>query len=295
MTFDYKEYRKRPEAKAYRKEYSQRPEVKAKHRISQKKYYNKNTKKYSKYMKVYRAKNRDLYLEYMSDYQKERVRKLNAKGLTGRGTPFKVVNGINLSQIRKSDGKPFGAIRIKQPRKHKQTEFYKQYGITGAEMARRVGITKEAVRRRFVKGLKVDDPINKSKAETFEGKTIREWAKELNVSIGSMTYRIKECKSPHYLPKEKPKSKPKQLSFCFSWDEKEQKILEKFRLGQIIRKIMHKTYLEKKRELPEWTDKDEIVRVKKAFLEKKRQWTDKDGYRAVIESGPYKGQWKARK
>ena len=31
------------------------------------------------------------------------------------------------------------------------------------------------------------------------------------------------------------------------------------------------------------------------FLEKKRQWTDKDGYRAVIESGPYKGQWKARK
>ena len=97
-----------------------------------------------------------------------------------------------------------------------KTEFYKQYGMTMAEMGRRLGVSKECVRIRFKNGKKVDGPNIKGagagrKAETYEGKTIREWAKELNVSIGSMTYRIGECNDPHYLPRRKTEVEGKTI------------------------------------------------------------------------------------
>ena len=160
---------------------------------------------------------------------------------------------------------------IKNYHHWKKSPFYKQYGMTMAEMGRRVGVSRECVRRRLANGKKVDGPNNKSKAKTFEGKTIREWAKELNVSIGAMTYRIRDRNDPHYLPKkivkkEKPKSKPKQLDL-FSWYEKEQKILERYRLGQIkMREYNEEKMLKKERKDPR-----------------------------VILSGPYKVQWKAKK
>jgi hypothetical protein len=85
-----------------------------------------------------------------------------------------------------------------------KTEFYKQYGMTMADMGRRVGVSKECIRIRFKNGKKVDGPKNIKgagagrKAETYEGKTIREWAKELNVPIGQMYYRIREHNDPRF-------------------------------------------------------------------------------------------------
>ena len=85
------------------------------------------------------------------------------------------------------------------------TEFYRQYGMTMAEMARRSGVTKECVRKRFARGKPVDAPYGQwsggRKAKIHEGKTIQEWAEELNVSICQMTYRILECRDPHYQPR----------------------------------------------------------------------------------------------
>ena len=83
------------------------------------------------------------------------------------------------------------------------TEFYKQYGMTMAEMGRRTGVSKEAIRLRFKNGKKVDGPNMKGagagrKAKIYEGKTIQEWAKELNVPIGQMYHRISYHNDPHY-------------------------------------------------------------------------------------------------
>ena len=83
------------------------------------------------------------------------------------------------------------------------TEFYKQYGMTMAEMGRRTGVSKEAIRLRFKNGKKVDGPNMKGagagrKAKIYEGKTIQEWAKELNVPIGRIYYRIREHNDPRF-------------------------------------------------------------------------------------------------
>ena len=64
------------------------------------------------------------------------------------------------------------------------TEFYKQYGMTMAEMGRRTGVSKEAIRLRFKNGKKVDGPIMKGggrKAKPYEGKTIKECSNWANV------------------------------------------------------------------------------------------------------------------
>ena len=45
--------------------------------------------------------------------------------------------------------------------------FYKQYGMTMAEMGRRVGITKEAIRKRFIRGRDVT-LIGKQKKCSYE-------------------------------------------------------------------------------------------------------------------------------
>ena len=79
----------------------------------------------------------------------------------------------------------------------KHTSFYRQYGITMAEMARRSGVTKECIRKRYQRGIRVDGP-NRAEArrtttlKLYEGKTRREWARELNVPLGSVLYRLKQ-------------------------------------------------------------------------------------------------------
>ena len=75
------------------------------------------------------------------------------------------------------------------------TEFYRQYGMTMAEMGRRSGVSKEGIRKRFARGKPVDGPNRAGggrPAKTYEGKTRREWAKELNVPLGSVLYRLKQ-------------------------------------------------------------------------------------------------------
>ena len=158
---------------------------------------------------------------------------------------------------------------IKNYHHWKKSPFYKQYGMNMAEMGRRIGISKEAVRRRFKKGLKVDAPIKKPvplNDRVYKGKTYGEWAKELKCSKEVIEWRIKHNNNPILIPKPKPKSKPKQLDL-FGWYEKEQIILERFRLGQIkMREYNEEKMLKKERKDPR-----------------------------VILSGPYKGQWKAKK
>jgi hypothetical protein len=104
----------------------------------------------------------------------------------------------------------------------KHTSFYRQYGMSMAEMGRRSGVTKECIRLRYQRGKPVDAPYGQwaggrplktyegktiqdgaggRKAKIHQGKTIQEWAKELNVSICQMTYRILECRDPHYQPR----------------------------------------------------------------------------------------------
>ena len=71
------------------------------------------------------------------------------------------------------------------------TDFYKQYGMTMAEMARRSGVTRECIRRRYRRGIPVDGPSRAAEGrslKTYEGKTRREWARELNVPLGMVSF-----------------------------------------------------------------------------------------------------------
>jgi hypothetical protein len=45
---------------------------------------------------------------------------------------------------------------------YKLTEFYRKYGVSMAEMGRRVGISREAIRRRFIRGRDVTKMGNQS-------------------------------------------------------------------------------------------------------------------------------------
>ena len=89
------------------------------------------------------------------------------------------------------------------------TEFYRCYGMTMADMARRCGVTRECIRLRFARGKPVDGPdrsfsARKAKrAKMYAGKTIKEWAEELDVSIASAYYQIVECSDPHGLLRQK--------------------------------------------------------------------------------------------
>ena len=44
------------------------------------------------------------------------------------------------------------------------TAFYRQYGMTMAEMGRRCGVSKECVRKRFARGKRVDAPNSQGAA-----------------------------------------------------------------------------------------------------------------------------------
>ena len=89
------------------------------------------------------------------------------------------------------------------------TEFYRCYGMTMADMARRCGVTRECVRLRFARGKPVDAPnmshsvLKRKRAKMYAGKTIKEWAEELDVSIASAYYQIVKCSDPHVLLRQK--------------------------------------------------------------------------------------------
>ncbi len=45
---------------------------------------------------------------------------------------------------------------------YKLTEFYRRYGVSMAEMGRRTGVSKEAIRLRFLRGGDVTKPGNQN-------------------------------------------------------------------------------------------------------------------------------------
>ena len=117
---EQKVWHQRPEnkarMKAYREEYYQRPENKAKHNAYQKAYYQRPEVKAK--CKAYNQ--RPEVKAYREEYSQKPENKARAKAY------WKAY-------------RPRGSL------------FYKQYGITMTEMGRIMGVSKEAIRKRFVR------------------------------------------------------------------------------------------------------------------------------------------------
>ena len=94
------------------------------------------------------------------------------------------------------------------------TDFYKQYGMTMAEMARRSGVTRECIRRRYRRGIRVDGPnraynggarkseakmqfakkVERVKALKDEGLGATAIAKDLGIEFASASRLLKKAR-----------------------------------------------------------------------------------------------------
>tara|TARA_R110000824_G_scaffold43061_4_gene126117 strand:+ start:4761 stop:5402 length:642 start_codon:yes stop_codon:yes gene_type:complete len=143
-----KAYGQRPEAIAYRKEYYRRPEAKAKAKTYSKAYWQRP--------------------EVIANYQRPEV-KAKAKAYQQRPEVIARLKA-RYEKLKKLRPDPY----------FKRTPFYKQYGMTITEMGRRVGVSKEAIRRRYKSGIDVTT-IGKQKSWSFTYASNNDSAKRISI------------------------------------------------------------------------------------------------------------------
>jgi len=110
------------------------------------KYYYNNKEELLKKNKIWREKNKERLIEYRHIRYKEKAKKNIANGLTADGRVRKI----------RIDGQQYKSPKL--PKVYKRSDFFKEYGMTMEEMGKKVGISREAIRRRFVRGIQVDLP-----------------------------------------------------------------------------------------------------------------------------------------